>query len=221
MFYKKFSFAKCLNQSERLSVTKNIISCGRGFWLVFLDFNLSSQHLKGGWIRGRSRRSTGNRLQHQEAHPAGVHLSDDHPHVVQQQREVHLWGTQLNAPLLIHNVTVCYSSATKTMTRQTCKFQIPAFLSSVLDIVSSWPWTRFSPPCRRSSRRRTSRRGSWCERCSLWPVGSPLREFSPKSQSPRKLRTDMCLQSTTSLPPNCTVSRSRQVHKTQVFIMFS
>ncbi len=54
--------------------------------ILILNFNIS----KGGWVRGWSRRSSGNGLQHQEAHPAGLHLPDDHPYAFQQQREVNL-----------------------------------------------------------------------------------------------------------------------------------
>lgn len=53
----------------------------------------------GGWVRGRSGRSPGDRFQHQEAHPAGLYFPDDHPNAFQQQREVHFWGTQHSAPL--------------------------------------------------------------------------------------------------------------------------
>lgn len=75
-----------------------------------------------------------------------------------------------------------------------------------------WPiW--FLSTCRRSSRRLIFQRGSWCERCSLWPVESPRREFSPRSQSPRRLKMAMCLQSMISLHPNCTESKYRQVGK--------
>lgn len=66
--------------------------------------------------------------------------------------------------------------------------------------------------CRKSSRRRISRRGSWCERSSLWPVGNPHREFLPRSPSLKRSRTAMCLRSMTSSPLNCTGSKSRQVH---------
>lgn len=78
---------------------------------------------------------------------------------------------------------------------------------------------------RRYSRRPISQRGNLCERYSLWPVGSPRRESSPRSPSPRRLRMAMCLQSMTSLPPNCTVSRSRRVrfsfHKVGPFVKHS
>ena len=67
------------------------------------------------------------------------------------------------------------------------------------------------PPRRRSSRRRTSPSGSWCERCSRWRAGSPPRGCSPRSPSPRRSRTATCLQSTISSPPNYTESKYRQV----------
>lgn len=66
---------------------------------------------------------------------------------------------------------------------------------------------------RRFSRRLTSLRESWCERCSPWPVGNPPSEFSQKSRSPRRSRTDMCLQSMISLHPSCTESKYRPVSK--------
>lgn len=40
----------------------------------------------GGWLRCWCRRGFANRLKHTEAHSAGVHLPDDHPHALQQQR---------------------------------------------------------------------------------------------------------------------------------------
>lgn len=86
-----------------------------------------------------------------------------------------------------------------------CRTAFPLFCPSILPIL-----TLFN---RRFSRRRISQRGSWCERCSLWPVGKPRNEFSQRSQSPRRSRTDMCLQWMISLPPGCTESKYKQVSK--------
>uniref|UniRef100_A0A8C7JVU9 Cullin 3 n=1 Tax=Oncorhynchus kisutch TaxID=8019 RepID=A0A8C7JVU9_ONCKI len=84
---------------------------------------------------------------------------------------------------------------------------LPFYFSSFPSLFS----TPSRPHYRRSSRRRTSRRGSWCERCSRWPVGSQPSASSPRSPSPRRSRTATCLQSTISLPPSCTESKYRQV----------
>lgn len=64
---------------------------------------------------------------------------------------------------------------------------------------------------RRSSRRRISRRESWCGRCSLWPVESPRSESSPKNPSLKRSRAATSSLSTTSSPPDCTESRFKQV----------
>lgn len=69
----------------------------------------------------------------------------------------------------------------------------------------------FSALDRRSSRRRISRRESWCGRCSLWPVESPHRESSRKNPSLKRWRTATSSLSMTSSPPDCTESRFKQV----------
>lgn len=159
----------------------------------------------GGWVRSRCRWSPSNWFQHPEAHLAGVHLSDDHPHAFQQQRKVHLWG---DIPSFSFFFTHLYKLKNTNRLRLYCwcwtlpKDWLP-MCPSVRPLVSQ--------PCRRSNRRRIFRRGSWSGRCSRWPVGSPPRECSPRSRSRRRLRTATCLQSMTSLPPNCTGSKSKQV----------
>lgn len=94
----------------------------------------------GGWLRGRCRRSPSYWLQHQEAHPAGLHLPDDYPHAFQQQREVHLWGTESNAstfpPLFKKKNILCQKTQTtscelivENFNSRRQKFHNPANLS--------------------------------------------------------------------------------------------
>jgi len=55
-------------------------------------FTFPSTSSAGGWLRGGCGGCAGDRLEHSEAHPAGLHFPDDHPHALQQQRQVHIRG---------------------------------------------------------------------------------------------------------------------------------